>query len=132
MCLQVFRDSCSCKAKAVAPAVDGLTLSADEHQVLALLGHNGAGKTTTINMLIGLLQPDRGMFVCACVFDQGDPPHVQGYVCVTRGIPSYTGGMFVCVCMLTRGIPLMYRGMLVCVSTYFSCRGRVFLQPECA
>ena len=40
--------------------MDGLSLCAREHQVLALLGHNGAGKTTTINMLIGLLEPDDG------------------------------------------------------------------------
>ena len=45
----------------VKPAVDGLTMCAEEHQILALLGHNGAGKTTTINMLIGLLEPDMGM-----------------------------------------------------------------------
>ncbi len=43
-------------------AVDGLSLNAEEHKVLALLGHNGAGKTTTINMLIGLLQPDEGRY----------------------------------------------------------------------
>lgn len=53
-------DCCSCTKKEVKPAVDGLSMCAEEHQVLALLGHNGAGKTTTINMLIGLLQPDMG------------------------------------------------------------------------
>ena len=42
------------------PAVDGLSLRVEEHQILVLLGHNGAGKTTTINMLIGLLEPDEG------------------------------------------------------------------------
>lgn len=47
----------------VKPAVDGLSLTADEHQILALLGHNGAGKTTTINMLIGLLKPDHGTYI---------------------------------------------------------------------
>lgn len=57
---KTFGNKCSCRNKAVAPAVDGLSLCAEEHQVLALLGHNGAGKTTTINMLIGLLQPDMG------------------------------------------------------------------------
>ncbi len=47
-------------------------MCAEEHQVLALLGHNGAGKTTTINMLIGLLEPQEGkrapknMFMCVC------------------------------------------------------------------
>jgi len=41
-------------------AVDEITFSVQEKQLLCLLGHNGAGKTTTISMLTGLLQPDGG------------------------------------------------------------------------
>jgi ABC-2 type transport system ATP-binding protein len=41
-------------------AVDGLTLSVQEGQILALLGQNGAGKTTTVRMLTALLNPTRG------------------------------------------------------------------------
>jgi len=41
-------------------AVDNISLSIYERQILCLLGHNGAGKTTTINMLTGLIQPDNG------------------------------------------------------------------------
>lgn len=42
------------------PAVDGVTLSVQSGQILALLGQNGAGKTTTVRMLTALLQPSRG------------------------------------------------------------------------
>ena len=41
-------------------ALDGLTMEADEGEVVALLGPNGAGKTTTIRVLDGVLTPDRG------------------------------------------------------------------------
>ncbi|GAB1472291.1 ABC transporter ATP-binding protein [Chloroflexota bacterium] len=41
-------------------AVDGVNLSVQAGQILALLGQNGAGKTTTVRMLTALLQPTRG------------------------------------------------------------------------
>jgi ABC-2 type transport system ATP-binding protein len=41
-------------------AVDGLDLSIEPGEVVALLGPNGAGKSTTIDLLLGLLRPDRG------------------------------------------------------------------------
>jgi ABC-2 type transport system ATP-binding protein len=41
-------------------AVDGLSLEVYEGEVFGFLGPNGAGKTTSINMLCGLLRPDRG------------------------------------------------------------------------
>jgi ABC-2 type transport system ATP-binding protein len=41
-------------------AVAGVSLTARPGAVLGLLGPNGAGKSTTINMLAGLLRPDRG------------------------------------------------------------------------
>ncbi|MFN3491255.1 MAG: ATP-binding cassette domain-containing protein [Anaerolineales bacterium] len=41
-------------------AVDGVTLSVQVGEILALLGQNGAGKTTTVRMLTSLLSPSRG------------------------------------------------------------------------
>jgi ABC-2 type transport system ATP-binding protein len=41
-------------------AVNDLSLEVYEGEVFGLLGPNGAGKTTSINMICGLLKPDRG------------------------------------------------------------------------
>jgi ABC-2 type transport system ATP-binding protein len=41
-------------------AVDDLNLEVNAGEVFGFLGPNGAGKTTSINMMCGLLKPDRG------------------------------------------------------------------------
>ncbi len=41
-------------------AVDGLTFSVDEGEILAFLGPNGAGKTTTVRMLSSIIKPTAG------------------------------------------------------------------------
>lgn len=41
-------------------ALNGVSLTVAEGEVLGLLGHNGAGKTTTIKLILGLLHPDEG------------------------------------------------------------------------
>jgi branched-chain amino acid transport system ATP-binding protein len=41
-------------------AVDGVSFSVHEGQVLGLIGPNGAGKTTCFNLITGFLRPTRG------------------------------------------------------------------------
>jgi ABC-2 type transport system ATP-binding protein len=41
-------------------AVDGISFSVAEGEIIGLLGHNGAGKTTTLRMLTGRTQPTDG------------------------------------------------------------------------
>ena len=41
-------------------AVDNISFTVKQGEILALLGPNGAGKTTTINCILGFLKPDSG------------------------------------------------------------------------
>jgi ABC-2 type transport system ATP-binding protein len=48
------------RERRVVNAVDGITLSVEEGELLGYLGPNGAGKSTTIKMLTGILVPTSG------------------------------------------------------------------------
>ncbi|PYM13817.1 MAG: ABC transporter ATP-binding protein [Candidatus Rokuibacteriota bacterium] len=41
-------------------ALNGVSLTIEEHQFVSIIGPNGAGKTTLVNVLTGLLRPSRG------------------------------------------------------------------------
>lgn len=41
-------------------AVDGISFSLKEGEILGFLGPNGAGKSTTINCLLGIIKPEEG------------------------------------------------------------------------
>lgn len=42
------------------PAVDGVTIGADDGEILAVVGPNGAGKSTLLELIVGLEAPTRG------------------------------------------------------------------------
>ena len=47
-------------------AVDGVSLSVDPGEVVAILGPNGAGKSTFLDLILGLNQPDTGTISVYC------------------------------------------------------------------
>jgi ABC-2 type transport system ATP-binding protein len=77
-------------------AVDGISLSVGEGEVLGFLGPNGAGKSTTMKMITGFLEPDAGSSKI-CGFDVDAEPlsakSKLGYL--PEGAPLY--GEMTCV-----------------------------------
>jgi ABC-2 type transport system ATP-binding protein len=71
-------------------AVDGVSFSVDQGEVLGFLGPNGAGKSTTMKMVTGFLPPTGGRAV-VCGHDVGREPTAAreklGYL--PEGAPAY-------------------------------------------
>ena len=72
------------------PAVRGVDMTIQAGETVALLGPNGAGKSTTIDMILGLLRPDRGQ---AAVFgmapDRAVANGLVGAMLQTGGVIPY-------------------------------------------
>ena len=58
-------------------ALDGLDLTADAGQVVAVLGPNGAGKTTFVRIVATLLRPDEGTLLVAGRDARAEPAAVR-------------------------------------------------------
>jgi branched-chain amino acid transport system ATP-binding protein len=56
-------------------ALQGISLTVDEGEVVTLIGSNGAGKTTTLRSIHGILPPREGRIVFAGEEIQGTPAH---------------------------------------------------------
>jgi len=56
-------------------AVNGVTLGADEGEILAIVGPNGAGKSTLLKLVVGLEMPTRGKVTFAGEDITHHPPH---------------------------------------------------------
>ena len=78
-------------------AVNNVSLSVKEGEIVGLLGPNGAGKTTTFYMIAGLIKPDNGKIR----MDSEDITHLPMYKRAQRGLsylpqePSIFRGMTV-------------------------------------
>ena len=71
-------------------AVEDLTFSVEEGQVLGFLGPNGAGKSTTMKMVAGFLAPSSGS-ISVCGFDVENQA-IEAKRCIgylPEGAPSY-------------------------------------------
>ena len=56
-------------------ALDGVSLSVSEGEIVGLIGPNGSGKTTLLNLASGVLRPTAGRISVAGVDATGHKPH---------------------------------------------------------
>lgn len=61
-------------------AVNDVTLSLREHEILGLIGPNGAGKSTLLSLLAGLLMPDAGTATIMRLPALGPPESVRPHL----------------------------------------------------
>ena len=72
-------------------AVDDISFSIKEGEIVGLLGPNGAGKSTTMNMLTGFIEPTEGEITIDGFSMSKKPKHAKkliGYM--PEGVPLYT------------------------------------------
>ena len=75
---------------ASTPVLDGLSLSVEPGEVVALLGRNGAGKTTLFRCLLGILEPQGGTVRVFEMNPRVDPVAVKqrlGFVAEDQVLP---------------------------------------------
>lgn len=96
-------------------AVDDVSFSVAEGEVVALLGPNGSGKTTVLNMISGALSPTAGTIALAGETISGLPPHKIAHKGVARTfqlvkiLPSLTAAENVIAALAFRPKPLWGR-----------------------
>jgi ABC-2 type transport system ATP-binding protein len=69
-------------------AVEELSLTIPQGEVLGFLGHNGAGKTTTVRLLNGVLSPDAGTMRVLGLDPVADGPRLRRRTGVLTETPS--------------------------------------------
>jgi len=69
-------------------ALQGISLTVEEGEVVTLIGSNGAGKTTTLRSIHGILPPSEGRIIFDGEEIQGTPAHDM----ISRGIAQSPEG----------------------------------------
>ncbi len=65
-------------------ALQGISMSVEEGEILGLIGPNGAGKTTLFNVITGVYKPDKGRVIIFGKDVTGWPPHRIALLGVAR------------------------------------------------
>ncbi|HEY8463969.1 MAG TPA: ABC transporter ATP-binding protein [Bacillota bacterium] len=69
-------------------ALNGISFSVNQGEIVTLIGANGAGKSTTLKTISGLLHPEKG----SITFEGKDITQLQSYEIVSLGISQVPEG----------------------------------------
>ncbi len=69
-------------------ALNGISITVDEGEVVTLIGANGAGKSTTLRTISGLMRPQHG----SVLLDGEEISEVPAFEIVTRGVSMVPEG----------------------------------------
>ena len=69
-------------------AIENMSFSVDEGEIVSLIGANGAGKSTTMKTISGLLNPSAG----SILFDGQDITKMKAHIRVVKGISQAPEG----------------------------------------
>ena len=86
-------------------ALDGVDLTVDPGEVVALIGPNGSGKSTLLRVLAGLLRPDRGTVTIDGLPVEGPSPRVGLVFQEPRLLPWRTAQENVAYPLELAGVP---------------------------
>ncbi len=74
-----------------ALAVDNISFTINEGEIVGLLGPNGAGKSTTMNMITGFIEPTQGEIIVNGYDILKKPQKAKGEIgYMPEGVPLYT------------------------------------------
>jgi branched-chain amino acid transport system ATP-binding protein len=65
-------------------AVNSISTTVPEGQILGLIGPNGAGKTTLFNLITGVYRPSRGRILFSGTDISSAPPHARCWMGIAR------------------------------------------------
>jgi branched-chain amino acid transport system ATP-binding protein len=79
--MEVLRASDLLKKFEGVVAVNGVSFTVDEGEILGIIGPNGSGKTTLLNLITGLIEPDRGE-----IFIRGERADFRSHEIASKGV----------------------------------------------
>jgi branched-chain amino acid transport system ATP-binding protein len=69
-------------------ALDHVSLSVAQNEVVGIIGLNGSGKTTSVNLITGFVRPDSGQIVFKGKEITGFPPHKVAELGIARSFQT--------------------------------------------
>ena len=105
-------------------AVDNISFTINEGEIIGLLGPNGAGKSTTMNMLTGFIEQTEGEIIIDGYNMLKKPKKAKreiGYIIITGGITTMQGFNTIVEELFVRNATVMNLGIIGIRNNKYAC-----------